>query len=47
MLQCSEAGLPWVLVRVCLVLQEVYRRVSMFWVPQSVLCHWMPVLRLN
>jgi hypothetical protein len=47
MLQRSEAGLPWVFVRVRLVLQEVYRRVPMFWVPQTMLCHRMLVLKLN
>ena len=46
-LQRPEAVMPRVLVRVRLVVQEVYRRVSMFRVPESVLCHRMLVLKLN
>jgi hypothetical protein len=46
-LQRPEAVVPRVLVRVRLVVQEVYRRVSMFRVPESVLCHRMLVLKLN
>lgn len=47
MLHLSEASLLWVFVRVRLVLQKVYRMVSMFRVPQSVLCHWMLVLTVE
>jgi len=46
-LQRPEAVMPRVLVRVRLVVQEVYRRVSMFRVPESVLCHRMLVLKLS
>jgi len=46
-LQRPEAVVHRVLVRVRLVVQEVYRRVSMFRVPESVLCHRMLVLKLN